>query len=110
MCTVTPIRIPVCDCTGTIVERIDSARARRLSLAKNATVVRGRKRGAIVRIMLGSVGDDSAVDAKFGNPKKYTYLDCSERMPQGVHTLRYLPKSTAGLYRQSVNDCIKIAA
>ena len=106
----TPLRIPVCSGDGVIIERIDSARARRLSLAPNARVVRKRKHGAIVRIMLAAVGDDSAVDAKHGDPRKYTFLEASPVIPQGVHTLRYLPKSTAGLYRQSVSDCIKIAA
>ena len=110
MAEITCIRIPVCSGDGVIIERIDSARARRLSLASNATVVRARKHGAIVRIMLGSVGDDSLENAKVGDPRRYTFLDKSDAMPFGVHTLRYLPKSTAGLYRQSVNDCIKLVA
>jgi hypothetical protein len=107
MATTTPIRIPVCNSDGVIIERIDFARARRLSTAPNATAVRARKGGTIVRILLGSVGDDSAVKKLQGDPKRYTYLDRSEEMPQGVHTLRRLPTSTRSLYRLSVTDCLR---
>ena len=112
MPTTTPIHIlgiPVCNADGVLVERADPARARHLALAPNATVVRKRRgagAGAVVRILLASAGDDSRVKKLNGNPRRYTYLECSELMPEGVHTLRRLPKSTAGLYRLSVTDCM----
>ena len=114
MATITPIRIPVCNCDGTIIERVDPAQARRIALARNATVVRkhqtGVRHGRIVRILLSDDGNDDALNPQYGDPRKYTYLFATEAMPMGVHTLRYLHNSTADMYRQSVTDCLKKAA
>ena len=113
MSTVTPIRIPVCNSDGLIVDRADRPRARRLALAPNATVVRKRvtganrrkgQRGEIVRIVLGNLGDDVMLDGRRGNPRKYTFLDTSDLMPRGVHSLRHLATATAPLYRLAVTD------
>jgi hypothetical protein len=108
MSTPTPIRIPVCNADGVIVERVDAARARRLFFAKNATLVH-RRNGELVRILLASTGDDTARRFLKANPKKYTFLERSEDMPKGVHTLRHLPDSTQSLYCTVRTDCLKAA-
>jgi hypothetical protein len=105
MCTITPIRIPVRNADDQIIERVDASRARCLLRAPNATAVYAR-RGAMVGIRLASTADDSRVKAFLGDPRRYTYLDRSEEMPQGVHTLRRLPSSTKDLYRTVRTECI----
>jgi len=116
MATITPIRVPVCSADGTIIDRVDPARARRLALAPNATVVRKHQTGVrkcqspIVRILLSDDGNDASLNCKVGDPRRYFYLDCSPAMPEGVFSLKYLPQSTASLYRLAVTDCIKQAA
>ena len=116
MAIITPIRVPVCNCDGTIIDRVDPARARRLALAPNATVVRQHQSGVrkcqspIVRILLSDDGNDEAMNPTFGDPRRYFYLDCSPAMPEGVYSLKHLHRDTAGMYRQSVTDCIKQAA
>jgi hypothetical protein len=102
--------IPVRNSANVIVERVDASGARRLCLASNATPIYSRKRGEIVGIQLADIGNDSLKKKLHGDPRKYTYLDCSELMPQGVHTLRYLPKSTADLYVTVRADCMRKAA
>ncbi len=104
-----PIRIPVCNADGLIVERVaDPARIRRLGLAANATVVRASKRsgGQIVRILMAEKGNDVKLKFLKANPRKYTFLEKSEVMPTGVHTLRHLPSSTRSLYCTAQTDCI----
>jgi hypothetical protein len=129
MATTTPIRIcddegstikpvPVCNLDGLIVVRVDAAAAERLALAPNAQKKAGgkvirkgiRKGGEIVRILLGSMGDDSTKRFHRCDPRRYTFLEVSDEMPQGVHTLRYLPDSTESLYRTVRTDCMEKAA
>jgi hypothetical protein len=111
--TIKPVR--VCNLDGATINRVDAAAARLLALAPNAQkeaggqVVRTRK-GEIVRIILGSMGDDSQRKQYQGDPRRYTFLYRSEDLPQGVHTLRHLPKSTAALYVTVRTDCMKTAA
>jgi hypothetical protein len=115
MSTVTPIRIPVCNSDGLIVDRADRPRARRLALAPNATVVRKRvtganrrkgQRGEIVRIVLGNLGDDVMLDGRRGNPAKYSFNTETETNPEKVWCLKRIPTSTADLFGAVVNDCI----
>ena len=127
MAIITPIRIPVCDSDGLIIDRADAPRARRLALAPNATVVHKRRAcgdfaavcgcrkcsacpRAVVRIVLGNAGDDHALDARYGNPRKYTFQEVVPSCPEGVHSLRHLATETADLYRLAVTDCLKVAA
>ncbi len=88
------------------VELADPIRARRLGQASNAETVRRKRDGRIMQINLMDVADESERRPSFCNPRKYTYLDCSERMPQGVHALKHLPDHTASLYRQVRIDCM----
>jgi hypothetical protein len=109
MCTVTPIRgIPVCNADGVIVDRVDSARARRLALAPNATVVRKRRgsgAGAVVRILLGSTSDDSLADSLHGNPRSYSHNHETDTNPEKVWTLKRIPSDTADIFGAVVLDC-----
>ena len=119
MATITPIRIPVCDADGVIVERVDAARARRLALAPNATVVR-KKRGPIVRILLASTApDDYLENAMRGNPLTYSHkhekasdpeittwaksVD-ENANPEKVWCLKRIPTSTADIFRAVITD------
>jgi hypothetical protein len=110
MPTPTPIRIPVRNSANVIVERVDASRARRLSMALNATAIYRKRTGELVGIQLADLADDSLEPASVGNPKKYTFLLVSEVMPYGVHTLRKLPDTTRGLYCTAQTDCMEKAA
>jgi hypothetical protein len=106
MANIVSIRVPVCNAEGLIVERADASRVRILEAASNATVVRKgiRKGGGIVRIVLGSAGDDSLRDARQGNPLTYSHNKDTEDNPVNVWTLKRLPSSTADIFRAVLND------
>ena|SRR5205085_1006544 len=103
-------RIPVRDANGTIIDRIDSARARRLAQAPNAKVIRQRKSGEIVGISLQSVGDDSAESGMIGNPSSYSHNHENDTNPEKVWTLKTIPSSTADIFGAVVNELVKRAA
>jgi hypothetical protein len=120
MCTITPIRravsprepapavrIPVRNAENVVIERVDPARARRLALASNATPIFRKRTGQLVGIQLADIADDSLEQASFANPRRYTFLQVSEVMPYGVHTLRYLPAKTRDLYCTAQTDCMR---
>ena len=64
----------------------------------------------LIRVLIAAAGDDSNVKALSGDPRKYTYLYRTEDMPQGVHTLKHLPRSTEALYCTVRTECLKQAA
>jgi hypothetical protein len=109
MSTTAPKRIPLCDGDDNIIERIDGARARRMALAPNATVVRKRKGGEIVRILLASTADDSLEDAMYGNPRAMSHNRETATNPEKVWTLKRIPDSTADLFRAVVLDAKRAA-
>ena len=113
MSTTTPIRIPVCNADGMIVDRADPARVRRLALAPNATVVRRRptgirrqlrQPGEIVRILLASTADDSLENSLRGNPRSYSHNHETLENPEKVWTLKRIPGAAADIFRAVIND------
>lgn len=108
MCKIVPIRIPVCNCDGVIVERVDRARARRLAMAINATVVRKRN-GEIVRINMGATSDDSLEDSLHGNPLKYSHNHETETNPEKVWTIKRIPAKVQCIFQEVVTSCLKAA-
>jgi hypothetical protein len=113
MSTITPIRVPVCNSDGMIVDRADPSRVRRLALAPNATVVRKRatgarrkagERGEIVRILLASDGDESLEDSMRGNPRSYSNKNIAIDNPANVWRLKPIPSSTLDIFRAVTLD------
>jgi hypothetical protein len=104
MATLAFIRIPVCNADGVIIERVDPARARCLSAASNATVVRKRG-GNVVRIMLASTADDSLEVAMRGNPRSYSHNHEAIDNPEKCWTLKRIPACTAKIFDAVILDC-----
>jgi hypothetical protein len=95
-----PDRILVCNADGAIVERVDAGTPRFTCLASaaNATVVRKRHRGPVVRILLADAGDCSMDDPDLAKPAKTSHDHATEKNPPNVWMLKRIRRSTAELY------------
>lgn len=102
-------RVLIFGCDDRVIELADQARARRISKAQNATTVRRRKDGKIVRITLAGVSDDSSLVIYRGNPRRYSSDRESEVNPPRCWTLRHIDSRTQGIFQASVLDNLKAA-
>lgn len=100
-----------------VIELADQLRAERIAAGENAQVVRRRKDGKIVRIVLENFSDDTNLVVHRGNPRRYSHDHETEQNPPRVWTMRKLtsknPEDEAFLqriYRSSVLDNLKRAA
>ena len=75
-------------------------------LRKNSTLVRRRKSGQVVQIDLGDAGDDTAQNAKHGNPLSYSFRERSEETPAGVWQLKRVHSETRGIFTAVVDECL----
>jgi hypothetical protein len=102
-------RVLVIGSNDRVIELADQARAERLAKAGNATPVRRRKDGKIMRITLAAVSDDSRLVKHRGNPRRYSSDKETESNPRGVWKLRHLSSEVRDIYRASVLDNLKAA-
>lgn len=92
MSTLAPERIPVCNDAGEIIERVQlfSPRFFQLNSASNSRLVRKRHRGAVARIILSSMADESALPGRDSDPMRYSHNRETATNPEKVWTLRHL--------------------
>jgi hypothetical protein len=102
-------RVLVFGSNDRVIELADQARAERLAKGENATPVRRRKDGKIVRITLSSVSDDSNLVKHRGNPRRYSHDHETEENPPRVWTMRHISSKVQDIYRASVLDNLKAA-
>jgi len=102
-------RVLVIGSNDRVIELADQVRASRLAKGGNATPVRRRKDGKIVRIMLANVSDDSGLVKHRGNPRRYSHDHETPDNPPRVWTMRHLSSQVQDIYRASVLDNLKAA-
>jgi hypothetical protein len=106
------MRVPVysTDAGGNLrcIDIADEARARRLTQAHNAQVIRRRKDRRIVEIHLTSQGDDSEWQPEHprGNPRRYSHDHESEDNPRGTWKLKHIPDEAAEIFTAVLDQCL----
>lgn len=86
------------------LELCDPSRAKRLAAHSNVEVIRRRQDHKIVELQVHDEGDDTRLDAHFGNPLAYSYREeVANHSP--IWQLKYLPNHTRDVFRAVVLDC-----
>jgi hypothetical protein len=106
MSILAPVRVPVCNADGVIIERAGRSRLARLAYAPNSTVVRRprRKGGGIVRVLLQDVGNDSMEDSRRNSSRVLSHQHETNVNPARVWTLKHIADSAADLFDTVVNE------
>lgn len=92
------------------IELADEQRARHLAKAPNAEVIRRHKDRQVVQINLQDQGADKPLPFPRGNPRSYSHNHETSTNPEKVWTMKRLPDSTAPVFDEVVNSCLKKAA
>ena len=82
-----------------LVEMADAIRVRQLASAPNVFLVRRRRDGSLMQIMLYAHGDDHARRPRRGNPQRDVYHVESEDNPPNVWTFKHAHDSRTGHQR-----------